>query len=277
VARIGGRRSVRDMDSGLTPPVVPAEAYSSSYYLHTCGGHEEWGASGGRGGHDIYGAALDLVALRPGETVVDIGTGRGELLAVAVARGAARAVGIEYSAAAVQLARQTLAVRDVADRAEVLLADARAVPLEDGCADLVTMLDVVEHLAPTELAATLREAHRLLRPGGRIFVHTMPTSTLRRVYSLQRSLVLRRRRHWPADPRNPFEVAMHVNEQTRGRLSRALRSAGFRPEVRYGEWVYTGYVPEGEERARRLYGRLAGFRLTRRFGVCNLIAIGHRV
>jgi len=39
-------------------------------------------------------------------------------------------------------------------------------PFEPGTFDRVLMLDVVEHLYPAELAEALREARRVLKPGG---------------------------------------------------------------------------------------------------------------
>jgi ubiquinone/menaquinone biosynthesis C-methylase UbiE len=255
----------------LPPPAVPADRYDEDYYLHTCGGSEEWRASQGATIAAMYDGSLQQARLLPGEVVVDIGTGRGELLVAALDAGAARAVGIEYSDAAITLARQTLAVHDVApERGEVVAADARAIPLPDRSADLVTMLDVVEHLSPVELGTSLREAHRLLRPGGRILIHTFPTRTIyATTYRLQRLAVPTRVRRWPRDPRNDYERAMHVNEQTIASLRAALASAGFADvDVHPGVWVYTDFVPDA--RAARLYHRLARHRLTARFGVSNL-------
>ena len=257
-------------DEGLPLPAVAPDEYDESYFLDCCGGHDEWQQSGGAAGAPVYAVSLDRAQLRPGEVVVDIGTGRGELLADAVAKGASRAIGIEYAQAAVNLARKTLDVRGVTDRAEVLLADARRIPLEDATADLVTMLDVVEHLAPAELDASLREAHRILQPGGRILIHTFPSRTVYDVtYRLQRALHPTRRRTWPRDPRNEFEHRMHVNEQTVTALRRSLRRAGFRPATAsLGQWVYTDFVPD--EGARKLYGRLASIPPLRRLGIADL-------
>jgi SAM-dependent methyltransferase len=266
----------RSSNDGMTkgicvPPEVPADRYDEHYYLHVCGGSDEWRTSQGTQIAGIYPGSLREAELQSNEVVVDIGTGRGELLVAALDAGAARAVGIEYSDAAVNLARRTLAAHGVeTPTGEVIKADARAIPLPDESADLVTMLDVVEHLTPVELAASLHEAYRLLRHGGRIVVHTFPTRTLYAVtYRLQRWAVPTRLLRWPRDPRNEFERSLHVNEQSVRRLRRALRSVGFsQVAVRPGIWVYTDFVPE--ERARRLYHRLARHRLTARFGASNL-------
>jgi ubiquinone/menaquinone biosynthesis C-methylase UbiE len=263
------------LSSTLPLPAVPADRYDEDYYLHVCGGSDEWRRSRGTQIAGIYPGSLQEARMQPGEVVVDIGTGRGELLVAALDAGAARAVGIEYSDAAVELARRTLAVHQVLpEQGEVI--DARSIPLPDDCADLVTMLDVVEHLTPAELARSFFEAYRLLRPGGRILVHTFPTRTLYSVtYRLQRLAVPTRLRRWPRDPRNQWERLMHINEQTLATLRRALRSAGFSDvDVHPGMWVYTDFLPE--PRAARLYQRLARHRLTAQFGVSNLWGRGVR-
>src|SRR5205085_622508 len=84
-----------------------------------------------------------------------------------------------------------------------------AVPPPASFADLLLFVDVVEHLAPAELDAALRESLRILRPGGRVHIHTFPTRTMYDVtYRLLRTVG--RRHRWPADPRNEYERQMHV-------------------------------------------------------------------
>jgi ubiquinone/menaquinone biosynthesis C-methylase UbiE len=254
----------------LTPPVVPAEAYDDAYYRSACGGHEEWSASGGAAGAPVYSVTLDKSGFEAGMVLLDIGTGRGEMLAVAVEKGAALALGVEYSSAGTALAMQTLRARGATANAQVLQADARLLPLPDASVDMVTMLDVIEHLGPAELDAALREAHRVLRPGGWLVAHTFPTSTIYDVtYATLRRAVPRWRRDWPADPRNDYERLMHVNEQSLRGLRSSLRRAGFEgADVRHGEWLYTDFVPSA--RARGLYAALARRRLTRGLAIANL-------
>lgn len=270
------RRLAAAFLSAWRAPAVDPGVYDEAYYRSTCAGGEVWQRSEGGELDPLYAGSLERACLEPGEVVVDVGTGRGELLVAALARGAARAIGIEYSPDAAALARHTLDVHGAVDRAEVLLADARVLPLPGGQADLVTMLDVVEHLTAAELGAALAEARRVLRPGGRILIHTLPSRTLYEVtYRLQRALTPRRRRTWPRNPRNAFELEMHVGEQTVRSLRAALREAGFDGvSVAPGLWIHDAFVPD--RRPRRLYRRLAAFPLTRRLGAADLWAAGHR-
>jgi ubiquinone/menaquinone biosynthesis C-methylase UbiE len=256
----------------MRAPAVPSEEYDREYYLHRCMGADPWRRSRGREIDGLYPGMLELAGLRRGDAVLDVGTGRGELLRAAVDAGAAEAVGIDYSPDAIDLTKETIAAAGIEDRASGIVADARRMPLDDRRFDLVTMLDVVEHLTPAELHDTLTEARRKLKPGGRIFVHTMPSPLIYDVtYRLQRLLPTWRIRSWPADPRNEFEHAMHVNEQRIGTLRRALRGAGY-ADVRAwpGKWIYTDFVQR--ERSKRLYHRLARIPGLRRFGIADLFA-----
>jgi ubiquinone/menaquinone biosynthesis C-methylase UbiE len=270
----GGSTSREGADDALPAPAVAAEVYDEEYYTHGCAGADEWTESGGREFNPIYEGTLRKAGLRGGETVVDIGTGRGELLVVAVQHGAARAVGVEYSPSAVALAEKTLALHGVEDRTEVHLADARRSPVPDRFADLVTMLDIAEHLAPEELLATCTDAHRILRPGGRLILHTLPSRSIYEItYRLQR--MRPGRGDWPQNPRNDYERAMHVNEQTVTSLRRVLRKAGFsRPSVGVGEWMHTAHVPD--EGARRTYHRLAKLPMLKRLGAADIWAVARR-
>lgn len=256
----------------LSEPAVPADAYDESYYLQWCAGYEEWRESDGAEYAGIYPGTLARARLEPGEVLVDLGTGRGELLAAAIDVGASEAIGIDYSTDAIKLTQRTLEARGVAERARAIAGDIRDLPLADRTADLVTMLDVVEHLTPTELDLALREARRVLRPGGRLLVHTAPNRTVYELtYRLQRLAVPGRARRWPKDPRNEFEQRMHVNEQTRRKLRRSLRAAGFASvKVELGLWQWAGFVPD--ERPRRLYRRLARLGPLAQFAVMDIWA-----
>ena len=258
------------MTPDIPPPAVPPSLYDDDYYRRRCAGADTWEASDGKEIHGLYLGMVQKSGIRPGDVVVDLGTGRGEFLVAAIQNGAARAIGVEYSEDALRLARQTIEVHSVSSRAEAVRADMRRVPVPDKSADLVTMLDVVEHLTPDELSRALAEAFRMLKPGGRLFAHTFPTRTLYDVtYRIQRLLIPGRRKRWPANPRLEIELTMHVNEQTLRGLRRAVLTAGFQPaRVTAGEMVYTDFVPDAN--ARRLYGRLVRIPGVRRMAAADL-------
>jgi ubiquinone/menaquinone biosynthesis C-methylase UbiE len=103
-------------------------------------------------------AALALAAPQPADRLVDLATGTGLLLrrlAAAPVRPR-EAIGVDHSAG--MLAR----VGELPAGWSTLAADARAVPLPDGSADVVTCAYLLQLLEPADRAAVLAEARRLL-------------------------------------------------------------------------------------------------------------------
>jgi arsenite methyltransferase len=113
------------------------------------------------------GPALDLAALRAGERFVDLGCGRGNDLvrAAALVGPAGSVVGIDATPGMVEAARQQVAALP---QARVLQGDLAAVPLPDGCADVVVSNCAINHAR--DKAAVYREIARVLAPGGRVVV-----------------------------------------------------------------------------------------------------------
>ena len=102
----------------------------------------------------------------PGGRVLDLGTGRrgtGLRLAIEVF-GAARADGVERYDASVAACRE--AVRDLDGRVEVQRGDATALTAPDGSYDAVFGYHVLHHAGAWR--DVVREAARVLRPGGRL-------------------------------------------------------------------------------------------------------------
>lgn len=113
------------------------------------------------------GAALELAALRPGETVVDLGCGRGRdvLRAAALVGPGGRAIGVDLSDEMLaEAARRTAGAGNV----RLVRSPLAPLALEGGVADVVVSNCAINH-APDK-AAVFREIHRVLRPGGRFVV-----------------------------------------------------------------------------------------------------------
>lgn len=163
------------------PNSVPPEVYDRDYLLSTkLEGYEAF--LEGRLS-PIKARQFEMLALDSTVSMLEIGFGRGEFLRHCAAR-CHRATGIDYSADAVAIGRQTLAA--VAN-AEVRQADCRALPFADDAFDRVYSGDVIEHLSYADGALMLREAWRVLRPGGFLLIHTAPNALfMRYVWPLAR-------------------------------------------------------------------------------------------
>jgi SAM-dependent methyltransferase len=101
---------------------------------------------------------LDATHVTKGMRVLDIATGPGYAAAAAASRGAV-ATGIDFSTSMVEEARRQYPNVDFQQ------GDAEALSFADSTFDIVMMNFGMLHLARPELA--VKEAHRVLRPGGR--------------------------------------------------------------------------------------------------------------
>lgn len=96
-------------------------------------------------------AILDAAGVGPGSRVLDVGCGTGELVALAVARGA-EAAGCDAAAGMVDVARRR------SPGADLRVAQAERLPWPDDSFDLVTLVNA---LAFTDVARTLSECRRV--------------------------------------------------------------------------------------------------------------------
>ena len=136
--------------------------------------------TGGRDGAWRRAAARALV--RPGDTVLDVGCGTGDLAFDCAARGAGVVLGIDFAEPMLAVARRKASARSgrggraarskasgrEAAAISFAAADATRLPLADASVDVWCAAFVLRNVP--DLDAALAEARRVLRPGGRLGV-----------------------------------------------------------------------------------------------------------
>lgn len=112
---------------------------------------------------------LAHVTVRPGDVVLDVGCGGGRTVGkLAAAASSGTVYGVDLSDASVAAARRFNAPLVSAGRVSIEHASASALPFPDSTFDLVTAVET--HFWWRDLAGGMREAHRVLKPGGRMVV-----------------------------------------------------------------------------------------------------------
>jgi len=106
---------------------------------------------------DLLSAHIDRSVI---SLVIDLGCGTGRFSELLAAHLGVQVIGIDPSQKMVDQARQKPATGNVVYRQ----GSGEALPLPDGCADLVFMSMIYHHL--TDPTAVARECHRVLREGG---------------------------------------------------------------------------------------------------------------
>ena len=118
--------------------------------------------------------ALDRAGVRVAGRVLDAGCGGGGT-ALSLAEESRFAVGLDLEARFAGAGTRLAAEKAIANAAFVQ-GDGERLPFRDGAFDLVFSHSVIEHVQ--EADGYLREIHRVLRPGGVLYLSTAPTLSL---------------------------------------------------------------------------------------------------
>lgn len=104
--------------------------------------------------------------------VLDAGTGTGHIpIELCQQRDEVRVLAVDLSEAMLNLARANVESAGLSSRIQIETADCKALPLEDGAADVVMSNSLVHHI-PDPLPS-LTEFWRIVRPGGLLFVRDL--------------------------------------------------------------------------------------------------------
>jgi len=98
--------------------------------------------------------------------LLDLATGTGDLLISMLRRCSIieKATGLDISERMLELCREKLRTRGLAERVELVCADASATPFSEATFDVATMAFGIRNTA--NAAGTLAEIHRILKPAG---------------------------------------------------------------------------------------------------------------
>lgn len=253
----------------IDPEPVSPSVYTEEYYLGCSSGHDQFEESRGLYVPPLIYSIVERADIQPGQRVLDVGCGRGEVAFNLAAIGAF-AVGVDYSSSALRLATSMRTEHaELADDVALTMCDAKQLPFRSQSFDAAFMLDVVEHLQTWELQLALTEVRRLLRPDGALYIHTMPNARFYHyVYPVLRVLSrVTRGKRLPHDPRSGYEHSMHVNELTPSTLRRALRDAGFESRVWVSDWVRPMLDPGLPQRVVSAIGRRRPMRAVAAFNI----------
>lgn len=161
---------------------------------------------------DVKARLVAEVALRPAERALDIGCGTGTL-AILLKRSTpdATVVGLDGDQAVLEIARRKAARAKVDIKWDAGMA--QSLPYPDGSFDVVSSTLVLHHLRREDRIATIREAYRVLRPGGAFHVVEFTRPRGRLMFALAKI----------------SELLEETEDGVEGRLPGMFRNAGFDP------------------------------------------------
>jgi cyclopropane-fatty-acyl-phospholipid synthase len=175
-ARLGGRRHSRRRDAAS---IAHHYDVSNEFYelvlgpsmTYSCAVFSDPADTLERAQADKIDLICHKLQLRPGQRLLDVGCGWGELLIRAARACGVTGVGITISAAQAEMARRRVAAAGLADRIEIRLQDYREIA--DGPFHAISSIGMFEHVGRSGTSRYLDRLHDLLVPGGLMLHHAI--------------------------------------------------------------------------------------------------------
>jgi demethylmenaquinone methyltransferase/2-methoxy-6-polyprenyl-1,4-benzoquinol methylase len=215
------RRRVQRMFAAIAP------SYDLNNRLHSLWRDQTWRKK-----------AVRLAQLQPGNVVVDVACGTGDLSLTFArpprASAPAAVWGIDYTFEMLPLAREKYAkvqANPAAAPCRFINGDAQSLPLPDACCDVASIAFGIRNVV--EPAAALAEFRRILRPGGRLIIleFSLPSnSALRGLYNFYFRHILPRTATWISGDTTGAYKYLPPSVNTfidRPRMIQMMQDAGF--------------------------------------------------
>lgn len=141
------------------------EMRETARHIHVGGERAEHSGQGSVTGDVSIGRYREILSEIPdGSIVLDVACGNGYGSSL-IAQRAKNVIGVDISELAIEKAQQAYQ-----DNAEFRVGSATKIPVDDSSVDIIVSIATIEHI-PNDFEF-VREAHRVLKPGGKCIVYT---------------------------------------------------------------------------------------------------------
>lgn len=204
--------------------------YHDQYFLTQVEGFGEFSDFGGNYDQLFSRYKLNIrhLDLKPTDDFLDIGCGRGEIVMYHKKNGGSVSVGIDFSESAILIAQNKN--NQLGLKCDFICCSFNDIP-ETRQYDKILASEFIEHISKEEGELFIKKTLRLLKPGGRLLVHTHPNTIQRRYgYRLIRYfnfLLFKRLPLQQADTLDEHYKMYHLNEQNYFSLKNMAKRAGY--------------------------------------------------
>ncbi|OOY32131.1 bifunctional demethylmenaquinone methyltransferase/2-methoxy-6-polyprenyl-1,4-benzoquinol methylase UbiE [Thioclava sp. F36-6] len=176
-------------------------------------------------------AMMDWLAPRPGQKLLDVAGGTGDVSFRFLKRaGSGHATVCDMTESMLVEGRKRAEAESMADSLDWVVGDAMALPFADNSFDVYTISFGIRNV--TRIPDALKEAYRVLKPGGRIMVlefSQIPNEMMQKAYDLYSFNVIPKMGEIVANDRDSYQYLVESIRKfpTQETFAQMIREAGF--------------------------------------------------